>query len=114
MNKKTTQEMWTILKVCFHYIFLINVTFIFLDAYNVKLSDYKNIIIDYKSWYQNFFNKIVSLTNEDSWMSQKTVKLTLEKNILGKSFSTFVAAINNKETTNLSDKIRRIIWHLKI
>lgn len=55
-----------------------SVTRIFSDALNTKLSDCKDIM-DYTSRYQVAFDKILSLLNEDLWMSKKTVEMTLLK-----------------------------------
>lgn len=50
LYKKTVWEILTIFADCFYYISQINVTYIFADAYNIKLSDY-NTILDYKNCY---------------------------------------------------------------
>lgn len=76
LNGKTAQEMWAILEARFHHISPMSVTRIFSDACTVKLSDCKDII-DYTSRYQVAFDKIISLTTEDGWMSRRTVEMTL-------------------------------------
>ena len=47
-----------------------------LDVYAVKLSDC-NDVINYTSRYQIAFDKLFSLFNTESWMSKKTIKMTL-------------------------------------
>ena len=42
-----------------------SVSRVFVDACEIKLSDYKDII-DYTSCYQIAFNKLLSLINEES------------------------------------------------
>ncbi len=96
-----------------------SVTRIFIDACNVKLSDCKDVI-DYTSRYQIVFDKILSLINEDSWMSKRSIEMTLQRSLLrhlGKDYSAVVSAIETwwtEETTNLSDTILRIIRHAEI
>lgn len=65
LNNKTTAKIWTLLKDKFQHISLISMTRIFMDALITKLSDCKNII-EYTSWYQITFDKILSLLNENS------------------------------------------------
>lgn len=94
-------------------------TRIFSDACTVKLSECKDVI-SYTSRYQVAFDKIVSLSTEGGWMSQKTVEMTLQGNLLrdlGKNYSALVSAIETEwkeETTNLSDTILRVIRHAEI
>ena len=71
---------------------------IFSDTCIVKLLDYKDII-DYTSRYQVAFDKIISLTTEDGWMSCRTVEMILQESLfrhLGKDYSAFVLAIKTK------------------
>lgn len=65
LNDKSAVKMWTIFKNCFQHISSISVTRIFLDAYNVRLLECKDII-DYTSQYQIAFDKLLSLLNNDS------------------------------------------------
>lgn len=119
LNGKTAQEMWAILEARFHHISPMSVTRIFSDACGVKLSDCKDVI-DYTSRYQVAFDRIISLTTEEGWMSRKTVEMTLQRSLLrhlGKDYSALVSAIETewKEyTTNLSNTILRIIRHAEI
>lgn len=91
----------------------------FVDAWNVKLSDCKDVI-DYTSHYQIAFNKLLSLITKESWLSKKSIKMTLQKSLLqhlGKGYSALVSAIETtwtNETTNLSNTILRIICYAKI
>lgn len=119
LNNKTAAEMWTILKNTFQHISPMSVTWIFSDTCSVKLSDCIDII-DYTSRYQTAFDKILSLINGDSWMSKKTIEMTLQGNLLrhlGKDCSALVSAIETawkEETTDLSDHILRITRHAEI
>ena len=87
-----------------------SVTRTFVDALNTKLSDCKDVV-EYTSRYQIVFDKILSLLNDDSWMSKKTVEMTLQGSLLrhlGKDYSALVSAIETTwtdETTNLQDTI---------
>lgn len=76
LNNKTSAEMWTILIDRFQHIAPMSVTCKFIDACNIKLSDCKDII-DYTNRYQIAFEKILSLINKDSWMSKKSIEITL-------------------------------------
>ena len=92
--------MWTILENRFQHISPMSIICIFSDACNVRLSDCKDVV-DYTSHYQLAFDKILSLINdnEDSWISKKTIEITLQENLLrhhGKDYSALVLAI---ETT---------------
>ncbi len=119
LNNKTVVEMWTILRDRFQHISPMSITRIFIDAYNAKLSNCKDVI-DYTSRYQIAFDKILSLINEDSWMSKRSIEMILQGSLLqhlGKDYSTAVSAIETgwtEETTNLSDIILRIIRHAEI
>lgn len=87
-----------------------SVTRMFLDACSVRLSDWKDVI-DYTSRYQIAFDKLLSLINEDSWMSRKTIEMALQGSLLrhlGKDYSALVSAIETAwkdETTDLADTI---------
>lgn len=87
-----------------------SVTRMFLDACSVRLSDCKDVI-DYTSRYQIAFDKLLSLINEDSWMSRKTIEMALQGSLLrhlGKDYSALVSAIETAwkdETTDLADTI---------
>lgn len=48
---------------------------VLVNACNVKLSDYKNIV-DYTNHYQVALNKLLSLINKKFWMFRKSVKMT--------------------------------------
>ena len=52
---------------------------IFSNACNVKLLDCKDVV-NYTSRYHIAFDKILNLINknEDSWISKKTIKMTLQ------------------------------------
>lgn len=114
LHEKTAQEMWTILADRFYFISPMSVTRIFSDACNVKLSECKDVI-EYTSRYQIAFDKIVSLTSEEGWMSRKTAEMTLQGSLLrhlGQNYSALVSAIETgwkEDTTNLSDTILRVI-----
>lgn len=88
----------------------------FVNACNVKLSD----VVDYTNRYQVAFKKLLSIINEESWMSRKSLEMTLQGILLqhlGKGYSALVSAIETmwtNETTNLSDTILCIIRHAKI
>lgn len=79
-------------------------------------------MVDYTSCYQIAFDKILSLINdnEDSWISRKTIEITLQGNLLrhlGKDYSALVSAIETswtEETTDLGDTILRVIRHTEI
>ncbi len=120
LNDKSSAEMWTILKDRFQHISPMTVTRVFSDACNVKLSDCRNII-DYTSRYQIAYDKILSLIGENStWISKKTVELTLQGNLLrhlGKDYSALVTTIETEwkeETTSLSDTVLRVVRHAEI
>lgn len=78
LNNKTAAEMWTILEDRFQHISPMSVIRIFSDACNVRLLDCEDVV-DYTSRYQIAFDKILSLINEneDSWISKKTIEMTL-------------------------------------
>ncbi len=111
--------MWAILEARFHHISPMSVTRIFSDACAVKISDSKDIL-DYTNRYQVAFDKIISLTTEDGWMSRRTVEITLQGSRLrhlGKDYAALVLTIETewkKETTNFSDTILRVICHAEI
>ena len=92
---------------------------VFSDACTIKLSECK-YVLEYTSRYQIAFDKITSLTIENGLMSQKTVEMTLQGNLLGhlgKNHSALDSAIETewkKETTNFSDTILRVIRHAEI
>ena len=96
-----------------------SVTRIFADALTTKLSDCKDIM-EYTSRYQIVFDKILSLLNEDSWMSKKTIEMALQGSLLQhleKDYSALISAIETtwkEETTDLQDTILRIIRHAEI
>lgn len=96
-----------------------SVSRVFVNACNVKLLDCKDVV-DYTSCYKIAFNKLLSLINEEFWMSKKGIEMTLQGSLLqhfGKGYSALVSAIKTtwtKETTDLSDTILRIIRHAKI
>lgn len=119
LHNKTAAEMWIILQDRFHHISPMSISRVFVVACNIKLSDCKNII-DYTSRYQIAFDKLLSLINEESWMSKKSIEMTLQGSLLqhlGKGYSALVSAIETmwtEETTDLSDTILRIIRHAEI
>ena len=119
LNDKTAAEMWSILENRFQHISPMSVTRLFVDACNIKLSNCKDII-DYTSRYQTAFDNILSLIGEDSWMSKKTIEITLQGCLLrhlGKDYSALVSAIETawkEETTDLADTILRVIRHAEI
>lgn len=96
-----------------------SVSRVFVNACNVKLSDCKDVV-DYTSRYQIAFDKLLSVINEESWMSRKSIEMTLQGSLLrylGKGYSALVSAIETtwtEETTDLSDTILRIIRHAEI
>ncbi len=91
----------------------------FAEALNTKLSDCKDVV-EYTSRYQIAFDKILSFLNDDSWMSKKTVEMTLQGSLLrhfGKDYSALVSAIETTwtgKTTDLQDTIFWVIWHAEI
>lgn len=99
LNNKSSVEMWTILQDRFQHISPMTVTRVFSDACNVKLSDCRNII-DYTSRYQIAYDKILSLIGKNlSWISKKTIQLTLQRNLLrhlGKDYSALVTTIKTE------------------
>lgn len=119
LHNKTAAEMWTILKDRFHHISPMSIGRIFVDACNVKLSECKDVI-DYTSRYQIAFDKLISLISEDSWMSKKSIEMTLQGSLLrhlGKDYSALVSAIETswtEENTDLAETILRIIRHAEI
>ncbi len=120
LNNKSSAEMWTILKDRFQHISPMTVTRIFSDTCNMKLSDCKNII-DYTSCYQIAYDKILSLIGENStWISKKTVKLTLQGNLLrylGKDYSALVTTIETEwkeEITSFFNTVLRVVRHAEI
>ncbi len=110
LSKKSAAKMWTILEKRFQHISSMSVTRIFSDACAVKLSDCNNVI-DYTSRYQIAFDKLLSLLNIESWMSKKTIKMTLQGSLLcylGRDYAALVSAIETnwkEETTDLADTI---------
>lgn len=96
-----------------------SVSRVFVNACNVKLSDCKDVV-DYTSRYQIAFDKLLSLITEESWMSRKSLEITLQGSLLrhlGKGYSALVSAIETTwtdKTTDLSDTILRIIRHAEI
>lgn len=54
---------------------------IFYKTYNIKLSDCKDVM-NYINCYQMAFDKIQSLITKGSWMSKKTIKMALQRNLL--------------------------------
>ena len=118
VDKSLHPEMWVILEERFQHISPMSVSQVLVDVCNVKLLDCKEVV-DYTSRYQVAFDKLLSLINKESWMSRKSVKMTLQNSLLqhlGKSYSTLVSAIKTTwtdKTTNLSDTILRIIRHAK-
>lgn len=54
---------------------------IFLDANAVKLLDC-NDVINYTSYYQIAFDKLLNLLNTKSWISKKTIEITLQGSLL--------------------------------
>lgn len=56
--------MWTFLEDKFQHIFSISVTPIFAKNFTTKHSDCKDIM-EYTSWYQIAFDKILNLLNKD-------------------------------------------------
>lgn len=119
IHNKTAAEMWAILEERFQHISPMSVSRVLVDACNVKLSDCKDVV-DYTSRYQVTFDKLLSLINKESWMSRKSVEMTLQGSLLrnlGKGYSALVSAIETSwtdKTTNLSDTILRIIRHAEI
>lgn len=110
LNNKTAAEIWTLLEDRFQYISFMSVTRMLADVLNTKLSDCKDVA-GYTSRYQIAFDKIVSLLNEDSWMSKRTIEMALQDSLLwhlGKDYSALVSAIETTwkdETTDLQDTI---------
>lgn len=76
LNNKTADKIWIFLEDKFQYISSMSMTHIFANALTTKLLNRKNII-EYISWYQIAFDKILSLLNKDSSMSKKTIKMNL-------------------------------------
>lgn len=116
---KTMAKIQIILRDKFHHISSMSVSHIFIDACNVKLLEYKDII-DYISQYQIAFDKLISLISKDSQISKKSIKMTLERRLLqhlGKNYSVLVSAIKTmwiEKITNLSNTIFRIIRYTEI
>ncbi len=81
LNGKKVQEMWAILEARFHHISPMSVMRVFSDACTIKLSECKDVL-EYTSRYQIAFDKITSLITENGCMSQKTVEMTLQGNLL--------------------------------
>ncbi len=119
LSEKSVVEMWTILEKRFQHISPMSVTRIFLDECAVKISDC-NDIIDYTSRYQIAFDKLLSLLNTESWMSKKTIEMTLQGSLLrhlGRDYAALVSVIETnwkEETTDLVDTILRVIRHAEI
>lgn len=63
LNDKSAAQIWTFLGNRFQHIFPMSVTKIFYKAYNIKLSDCKDVM-DYTGCYQVAFDKIQSLITE--------------------------------------------------
>ena len=89
-------------------------TRIFLDTCVVKLLDYNNVI-NYTNYYQIAFDKLLSFLNIKSWISKKTIKMTLQKNLLRylkKNYIALVLAIEinwKDKITDLANTILRVI-----
>lgn len=67
----------------------------FVDIYNVKLLDCKNII-HYINRYQIIFDIILNLINRNFWVSKRNIKIIQYENLLrffGKNYSAIVSAI---------------------
>ena len=75
LYNKTMAKLWTICKNLFYHISPMSISRIFIDTYNIKLLECKDVI-DYMSRYQIAFNKLISFINKDSWMSKKSIKMT--------------------------------------
>ncbi len=119
LNDKTAAEMRTLLEDRFQHISPMSATCTFAEALNTKLSDCKDVV-EYTNRYQIAFDKILSLLNDDSWMSKKTVEMTLQGSLLrhlGKDYSALMSAIETTwtdETTDLQDTILWVIRHAEI
>ena len=119
LSDKSAAEMWTILENRFQHISPMSVTRIFLDACAVRLSNCTDVI-DYTSRYQIAFDKLLSLLNNKSWMSKKTMEMTLQGSLLrhlGRDYAALVSAIETNwkdETTDLANTILRVIRHAEI
>ena len=111
--------MWTILENRFQHISPMSVTRIFLDACAVKLLNCTNVI-DYTSRYQIAFDKFLSLLNNESRMSKKTIEMTLHGSLLrhfGRDYAALVSAIETNwkdKTTDLANTILQVIRHAEI
>ena len=95
LSEKSAAEMWIILENRFQHISPMSMTRIFLDACAVKLSDCNNVI-NYTSRYQIAFDKLLTLLNTKSWISKKTIKMTLQGSLLchlGRDYAALVSAI---------------------
>ena len=57
-----------------------SVTEIFLDKYNMRFLEYKDII-NYTNWYQISFNQLFNLFNNNSWILKKTIEMTLQSSL---------------------------------
>ncbi len=119
LSGKTAQDMWAILEARFQHISPMSVIRVFSDAFTIKLSECKDVL-EYISRYQIAFVKIMSLITKNGLMSQKTVEMTLQGNLLrhlGKENSALVSGIETEwkeETTNFSDTILRLMRHAEI
>ena len=119
LNNKSTAEMWTFLKNRFQYISPISIIKIFYKAWSIKLLDCKDVM-DYTGCYQVAFGKIQMLITKNSWMSKKTVEMTLQVSLfghLGREYSALVLAIETvwrDKTINLGNTILRIVRHAEI
>ena len=96
-----------------------SVTKIFLVVCAIKLLDC-NDVINYTNHYQIAFDKLLTLLNTKSWMSKKTIKMTLQGSLLrhlGRDYTALVSAIETNwkdETTNLANIILQVIRHTEI
>lgn len=87
--------MWTILRDYFNYISPLSMSYIFVDMYNIKFLECKDVI-NYTGQDQIAFDKIISLTSKEFWMSKKNIEMMLQKSLLrhfGKDYFTLVSII---------------------
>lgn len=90
-----------------------------MDACNIKLPEFKEVI-GYASRNRIALDKILSLVNQDSWISKKTIEMNLRGNLrrhLGKDYSALVLAIETvwgEETTDFSGPTIQIFRHAEI
>lgn len=119
LSKKSAAKMQTILENRFQHIFPTSVIRIFLNACAVKLLDCNNII-NYTSRYQIGFDKFLSFLITKSWMSKKTIKITLQESLfrhLKRSYAALISAIKTNwknKTIDLADTIFQVIKHAEI